>query len=202
MVASGLIDEELSSKWIESEELLVRKILWILALVLSLTITNRVKADSIDTFTFTSNGNSFIWQLPASPVLASGEIFPGSAFGFTNISVSENGGAPVIGSFFFFSTFSAGGLDLNFGPALPINSIGPQVYSGAESAPTFLLGTFQLTDYAVDDVNGLPATLVISTTPTPEPSVIAFLILGLLCLVAISSAKTKMIQTHSCNRGI
>jgi hypothetical protein len=165
----------------------MRTTLFVLAVVLSFTVTNQVKADSIDTFTYQSGGNAFVWQLPASPIPAGGDVLLGFAFAFPIVSVSENSGPPQSGSFIFFSNASQGGLDLNFGPdLLVIHSISPQLYSGPETSPTFLLGTFQLTDYALYDVNGMPATLVIAS---PEPSGIALLFLSLLSVNALLSVR-------------
>ena len=52
--------------------------------------------------------------------------------------------------------------------------IGPQLYTGLESSPTFILGTYYLNDYYSGLVS---ATLVIrDTSVTPEPS--SFILLG------------------------
>ena len=162
-----------------------RRIFWMFALgfLCVLVATDIAKGDSIDNFKYQSDGNTFVWQLPGSPVPAIGDVTPGIAFVLNNIPVSENGGPPTPGSFMFFSSLS-GGLDLNFGSALPINAGGPQLYSGLESNPTFLLGTFQLTDYAIDTENGLPGTLVVSSAQVPEPLPLVLLGIGFMVLAA------------------
>ena len=165
-----------------------------LALVLALFAASMTKADSVDNFTYTSNGNTFVWQLPASPVPDSGDVYPGMAFFLNNVSVSENGGAGVLTSLGFYSAASAGGFDMTIGNTYVTTGWVP-LYSGPESAPTFLQGTFHLTDYGwqlnssqantlSDSDPGVPGTL--SIVAMPEPSSLVLLIAGSLGLLAIT----------------
>jgi hypothetical protein len=159
------------------------------SLLLTLCSAGLAKADGVDNFTYTSNGNTFIWQLQSSPSLSDNNIYPGIAFTIGNVLVTENGGTPQLGSFDFYSTECSGGFDLTFGQTVPVNTIGQQLYSGWEGTPTFLTGTFLETDYGLSD-SGIPGTLVISTANVPEPSTVGLLAAGiLLLLVAFGSRK-------------
>ena len=67
-----------------------------------LGLSTVAKADTMEAFTYESNGNTFTWQLPASPVPDSGDVYPGFAFALNNVPVSENGGPAQWGVFSFF----------------------------------------------------------------------------------------------------
>ncbi len=160
---------------------MVRKFIEIFSLVaLSvLGLSTIAKADGVDDFNYQSDGNTFVWQLPASPVVDSENVYPGIGFILNDVSVSENGGPVELGSFIFFSNACAGGFDLSFGDDLVANTGWVQIYSGPESNPTFTPGTYSLTDDAIN-IDGLPGTLVIpGNTPVPEPSAFVLLSLGL-----------------------
>ena len=170
---------------------MVRKFIGIISLVAIsvLSLSTVVKADGMGTFTYQSAGNTFTWQLPASPVVDGVDVFPGIAFVLNDVPVYENGGPAEMGSFMFFSTSCAGGFDLSFGDDLMVNTGWEQLYSGPESNPTFLTGTYSLTDDAVN-ISGLPGTLVVPGTPAvPEPSALVQLTIGLLALGLCSAAK-------------
>jgi hypothetical protein len=166
----------------------MKKFVGIFALLMlfALASANFAKADGVDQFTYSAGGNSFTWQLPASPSLPDDEIYPGVAFTIPNVLVSVNGGTPELGSFDFYSTLCSGGFDLTFGDNVPVNTIGQQLYTGWEGAPTFILGTFLETDYGPSD-SGIPGKLVIAT---PEPSALLSLAAGFVfLLLALSSRK-------------
>lgn len=94
----------------------------VLAMLLTMGSAKMVKADGVDTFTYTSSGNTLTWQLPASPKPTSGHIHPGPAVVLDNVAVSENGAAPVMGSFDFYSLEDGGGFDLTIGSNVPIDA--------------------------------------------------------------------------------
>jgi hypothetical protein len=174
----------------------MKKFLGIFALLifLALSSANFAMADGIDQFTYTAGGNTFTWQLPASPSPTSDNIYPGVAFTIPDVLVSVNGGTPQLGSFDFYSTMCSGGFDLTFGDNVPANTIGQQLYTGWEGTPTFIIGTFLETDYGPSD-NGIPGTLVIST---PEPSSLLLLAAGVvLFLLALRSKKALGLSVQS-----
>ena len=94
------------------------------------------------------------------------------AFTVRNVSVSS-GSTQLTTSVEFFSQNEGGGLA--FGPTL--NLAGPQLFTGAISAPTFRLGNFAL--LAFDDQSAA-GTLTISnlSSAVPEPSTWALMLLG------------------------
>ncbi len=151
-----------------------------LAMLLALCSASLTKADGLDNFTYTAGGNTFTWQLPSSPAPAVADVYPGFGFTLNNVLVSENGGTPVLASFDFYSTWSAGGFDLTVGNNMLANTAWQQLYQGWEGAPTFLTGTFLLTDYAANE-DTFPGTLDI-TTNVPEPSALGLLAVGVLIL--------------------
>jgi hypothetical protein len=156
--------------------------------VFTLILATQAKADSIDNFTYQAGGNTFTWQLPSSPTISPDSFLPGLLFGVTDVAYSENDipQNPAVLSF----------LSLNFGGGLSLGDLIQgtlivasdfQIYCGSEDAPTFLTGTFGLTDYASDG-NGLPATLTI--TAVPEPSSLMLLATGMLALLGLALKKT------------
>lgn len=151
-----------------------------LAILIAVVSAPIAKADGVDTFTYKSDGNTFVWQLPVSPTPTNGDVYPGWGFTLENVPVSVNGASTILGSFDFYSTYCAGGFDLAFGNNVPADAYGPMLYTGWEGAPTFLTGTFRFTDYGMSD-DGLRGTLVI--TNVPEPSSIGFLTIGFMIVV-------------------
>jgi len=74
----------------------------------------------------------------------------------------------------FFNSADLGGLNSVFS-CLP-DLIGPQLYTGSESDPTFLTGVFELFDINT----GVEYTLTACETPAmPEPSTVLMLVSGL-----------------------
>lgn len=174
---------------------MIRKILGIfsLAALLAMGFAGRAKADGIDNFTFTSGGNTFVWQLPDAPV-PDGDVSPGYGFVLNNAAISMNGGAPILSSIGigFYAASLSGGFDFLVGETYVLTT-GPQLYTGPESNPKFSIGTFQLTDFgtaadSLPDV-GVPGTLTISSAPVPEPSTYLLMIVGSLGLLLAARRK-------------
>jgi len=157
--------------------------------VFTLILATKAKADSIDNFTYQAGGNTFTWQLPSSPTISADNLLPSLNFGFTDIAYSENDIPQDPAALSFFSLNLGGGLRLGdfIQNIFSISASDFQVYGGSEDAPTFLTGTFGLTDYASDG-NCLPATLTI--TAVPEPSSLMLLATGMLALLGLALKKT------------
>lgn len=80
---------------------------------------------------------------------------------------------------FFNSSLIGGFIDLDprdkVGTSTMLALLGPQLYSGPESAPTMLTGTFEL----FDAYSGAPISLTVSAVAVPEPATWGTMILGL-----------------------
>jgi PEP-CTERM motif len=152
--------------------------------ILVLALAGQVKADGNDNFTYQFGGNTFTWQLPASPNVGS-EYTIGQDFYIPDVPFSENGVAEGRGTFVFYSGQPGigGGLELYNTNATLINAFGAQVYDGFESAPTFLPSTYELNN---GSATGSVGTLVISA---PEPGSLMLLSVGMLGLIVLACKK-------------
>jgi len=126
-------------------------------------------------FVFTASGVNLTFDLPDSPTVTFAA--PGEGFAITTPTVLN--GNPVAESVTFLNTnyniFP--GISGGFSYDGSVNNVfqGAQLYSGAESAPTFLMGTFNLTQYQT----GAAGTLVISESgAVPEPASWALMLGG------------------------
>jgi hypothetical protein len=154
----------------------------------------QLRADGTsDSFTFTeqlspSNTLTVEWSLPASPN-TQGNYVDGIGFAELNVPTSYflNGSyaGTTLDPFLFLSNAAGGGFmdGLFFG--LGGTS---QIYSGPESNPTFIPGTYSGFDPLNLMPNGglIPATL---TVATPEPSSLVMLFFGFLVVYATVAVK-------------
>jgi hypothetical protein len=133
------------------------------------------KADSSsETMTYTISGPttaSFTISMSSGP----GWSEDGTAFTMdpSNLTVD---GTSMTDTVVFFNSSDLGGLNSVFS-CLP-DLIGPQLYTGSESDPTFLTGVFQLIDMETGASYTVTATEQCSSVP--EPSTVLMLVSGLL----------------------
>jgi hypothetical protein len=75
------------------EETTMRRLIigGILIAVLGLVSASRAQADGVDSFTYTFDGNTFIWQLPSSPTIGAGNFVLNGSFAVLDVPYSENG---------------------------------------------------------------------------------------------------------------
>jgi hypothetical protein len=129
------------------------------AVLLNFTISGDYSAsfqlDSNPTPDDFSSGTSFtLWDVPG---------FPDAAFGIADLefwNASSMGGLTI-------TDFWGGGLTL-------FDATGTQLYSGPESAPTFIAGVYSLTELG----GGGTYRLTIAAPGIPEPAVWAMMIAG------------------------
>lgn len=135
-------------------------------------------ATNLDNFTLISNGDGSVltFQLVGTPTTATT-----NAGGFELDDVTTSAGVRDI---LFFDASNGGGLTVD-GSGLPY---GPQLFSGTDANPTFLLNTFQLSnnpDLTTDDYT-LSITDVVAT---PEPSSLLMLGTGALAVCGVMRRK-------------
>lgn len=167
-----------------------------LSAILGLFSAGRAKAD--DLFTYQFDGNTWTWDLPASPpiIVPPDSFTPDMFFELVGVPFSKNGGPQTQGTLDFYEApDQGGGFELFFlGNSTPIvNTTGPQLYmgTGEEGSPTFSLGTFDLNDFSTGDQAG---TLTISGVNTPEPS--SLLLLGIGVLALLGFGRKRIIAQH------
>jgi PEP-CTERM motif len=129
-------------------------------------------ADSSGTMTYTLSGPTaatFTITMSSTPGWSDG----GVAFTMEPVDLTVDGGT-MTDTIVFFNSSDLGGLNSVFS-CLP-DLIGPQLYTGSESDPTFLTGVFELFDIST----GAEYTLTACETPAmPEPSTVLMLVSGL-----------------------
>lgn len=133
---------------------------------------------SAATFLFTTTGLTISFELPDSPT--PDVVATGTDFAFAATPATVNGMATVLENMTFLSADYdlldgiSGGFSYD-GSVISVSN-GLQLYTGGEASPTFLAGTYQLSQFQT----GQAGTLVISNVAgaVPEPSTWALLTLG------------------------
>jgi hypothetical protein len=130
------------------------------------------RADSGDTYQFTMTGPvTASWTMSENPTpyyYEEGTVFLAEA-----PDLMVDGTSDTSDILCFFNLGDLGGLNsINLLP----DFFGPQVYSGDESAPTFMTGTYYFTMDSTDQIETL------QITPAPEPCTILLLGSGLAAL--------------------
>jgi hypothetical protein len=104
-------------------------------------------------------------------------------FGLYDVKGNFPGSAQNLADLYFYNGEQLGGLGISdFSAQFDLlMTAGPQLYSGSENNPTFLLGTFNLTDLNGSGTYVLTVTDLDATPPgtVPEPATAAMLIAGL-----------------------
>ena len=161
----------------------------LLVACLLLVAIGPVRADTLDTFTYTSGGATFVWQLPASPTplyFNTGDdhfTVELDTFTLDGIDLTESS---ILD---FFGSGNLGGFEFTATPFLLAQTTGDPLFTGALGTPTFAPGTYSLTDFAFSD-SGVPGTLVItSPAAVPEPSGLLLFACGMLGLIVFTTLR-------------
>jgi hypothetical protein len=163
------------------KNLLTRLTLW-LVLALPAGAAQAVLLDFKLTGDYTAS-----WQLESSPSPDFAEV--GSYFYMFDVPGVFPGAVSALADIGFGNLSLGGGLaieDFYGGGTILLAADGPEVYTGLEDAPTFILGTFTLREAA-----GNPAaSFTLTISAVPEPQALA-LLLGGLVLVAAAARRAR-----------
>jgi hypothetical protein len=143
-------------------------------------------------FTLTNPGNTTNITFSFA-VGAPSTAFPGSYFQLNSpVDWTLNGVDQGFTNASFWNLSVGGGLCL--GDCGTIELWGPQLYTGSESSPSFVEGTYSFTNCCGTPYDG-PFTLTLVDPPevptnTPEPSSVALLMTGLMGLIGLAVYRT------------
>ena len=134
---------------------------------------------------------SLSWSilLPTSPTPA---VFGPTFFNLSGVTAVLTQGATTLGVTGAFAAYTTGiGGGFFFGSAFfPFFATdGPQLFTGATSAPTFAAGTYPLTTFGVITTR----EVVISNSVVPEPSTFALSAAGLVGLLAFARRRPRSV---------
>jgi hypothetical protein len=133
------------------------------------------------------------WQLtsPASPDV----VGDGEGFILWDVAGNFPGASEGLADLTFYSDAIGGGLEIYdfYGDAFLLSTDGPQLYTGTEDNPFFVLGTFFLTEFGGTGLYTLTVSEVGGAT-VPEPAT-GLMLLGGLGLIGVLRKRRAGIQS-------
>ena len=133
-----------------------------------------------------TGGYTASWQLNSTVTPAA--LDAGEGFVLIDVQGNFPGSLSGVVDLSFFNAAENGGLGIDdfLGNQVLLSTDGPQLYSGPESSPTFLLGTFNLTEFGGIETYTLTITDLDAVPPgtVPEPASAALVVAGLAMLAA------------------
>lgn len=133
---------------------------------------------------FTVTGDyTATWQIDSS--VAPDDIYPGEGFIVWDVAGFDDAFFGVA-DISFFNAAIGGGIQIDdfYGGSTLLSTDGPQLYSGTEDNPFYLLGTFALTEFGGDGVYTLTVAEV-GAAAVPEPATGALLLGGMVLMGAL-----------------
>jgi hypothetical protein len=129
------------------------------------------------TLTGPAGGYSASWDLPASGQPDS--FVEDQGFAFERVSGFFPGSTQNEAYLDFFSAANEGGLTISDadGPDILVSLMGAQLYTGGEGAPTFIPGTYLMTD--TEGRSGYTLTVISAAGAVPELGTWGLMILGM-----------------------
>ena len=146
-------------------------------------------------FTLTGGGNTFTYSLPSSPAPdgldSQCSNFTGG-FCLFSVPVTENGVTSSLVTS-FFNAPAGGGLSIQTSPAVAIvDQIGPVVFTGTTIAPTFVLGSYSLTDAGDASLKGDYNLVISSASVAAVPETSSLLLLSTGTLGVIGTLRRRL----------
>ncbi|TWI70018.1 putative secreted protein with PEP-CTERM sorting signal [Pseudoduganella lurida] len=125
-------------------------------------------------YQFTLTGDySATWQIDSATI--PDEYGLGGGMLFYDVVGNYTGAVSELADVTFYHADVGGGLTLEdyYGGSILVQTDGPQLYSGSEEAPSFLAGTYQLTEYQG------PGAYTLTISAVPEPATYGMLLAGM-----------------------